>query len=498
MSSDEEVWDEINVEDKIINTDTLKDTNLHPETVNVEITNETKRISPQQRLMRRIVHRVHFMCLFVHYKKFNLQLNSSLHKSHLLSILPESFLNVKHLEPKKMAVYLKLLSRYLHSVFKIESLDDEEPLGLLEAFQQRKVYEDQFVAFFVIIMRSLGLKCRLVVSFNPVSYKSTSHITNPKKRIKLDETSLMEYPLTWAEVLNEFDKRWIHGAVKDITVRYCAYYGARTVKLRTEERLWDYMLSLNKKFYVKPEDKLENEEFLERQRNETLPTTKTGFKNHPLYVLESQIRQNQAIYPKTPVFGLFNGESVYSRSNLKSKEAWLKEARAIKDGEIAIKTVKARTLKKKAASEELADNDTCPLYGIWQTRPYVPPKVVDVNHGKVPRNEFGNLYVFRPEMVPDDCCHIPYKGIDKIAKKLDIDYVDAVVRFEFNRGRSFPVLEGIIVLEKHRDILVEAYEQVENHKVQSHFEEIQGKVINRWSRLIKKLIIRDRVNKLYA
>lgn len=37
------------------------------------------------------------------------------------------------------------------------------------------------------------------------------------------------------------------------------------------------------------------------------------------------------------------------------------------------------------------------LFGLWQVEDYVPPKA---ENGKVPRNAFGNVELFKPSMLP--------------------------------------------------------------------------------------------------
>ena len=37
------------------------------------------------------------------------------------------------------------------------------------------------------------------------------------------------------------------------------------------------------------------------------------------------------------------------------------------------------------------------VFGKWQTELYIPPPAVD---GKVPRNEYGNVELFKPWMLP--------------------------------------------------------------------------------------------------
>lgn len=76
------------------------------------------------------------------------------------------------------------------------------------------------------------------------------------------------------------------------------------------------------------------------------------------------------------------------------------------------------------------------VYGYWQTMPYVPPKVVN---GKIPRNEHGNVYMYQPQMVPDNCVHLKLPGVFNIARKLDIEAVPAVTGWDFRGGRNVPL-----------------------------------------------------------
>lgn len=46
-------------------------------------------------------------------------------------------------------------------------------------------------------------------------------------------------------------------------------------------------------------------------------------------------------------------------------------------------------------------------------------------------------------------------GIAKIAKKLGIDYAEAIVDFEFVKNRSIPVTNGIVVAAENEDMLLE-------------------------------------------
>ena len=63
------------------------------------------------------------------------------------------------------------------------------------------------------------------------------------------------------------------------------------------------------------------------------------------------------------------------------------------------------------------------LFGEWQTGTYVPPVAKD---GIVPCNEYGNVDLFRPEMLPVGCIHVVEPNAARACKKLGINYAEAI------------------------------------------------------------------------
>ena len=73
----------------------------------------------------------------------------------------------------------------------------------------------------------------------------------------------------------------------------------------------------------------------------------------------------------------------------------------------------------------------------------------------MPRNEYGNVEMFLPSMLPPGACHIKseyapiiiitalintsVQGISKVARKLDIDYAPAMVGWDFHSGYCHPM-----------------------------------------------------------
>ena len=47
------------------------------------------------------------------------------------------------------------------------------------------------------------------------------------------------------------------------------------------------------------------------------------------------------------------------------------------------------------------------IFGFWQTDVYEAPPA---ENGKVPRNEYGNVELFKPWMLPKGTVHLPIEG----------------------------------------------------------------------------------------
>ncbi|KAG5646006.1 hypothetical protein DXG03_004608 [Asterophora parasitica] len=303
------------------------------------------------------------------------------------------------------------------------------------------------------------------------------------------------------------------GYARDVTRRYAKEFGAKIAKVqggsstiggggKARHLWWERVVGGVSRPYRLHRDDVEDEELEAAQMMEGMPSTVSGFKDHPLYVLTRHLKQNQVIYPAppdTPEVGKFRGEPVYPRSSvvsLKTAENWLRsEGRMVKTGCQALKMVKIRSgtinrmrelevmkdeLKEAGASGETMQG----LYARNQTEPYRPDPVVDV--GKVPKNNFGNIDLYVPSMLPSGAAHVPFKGVAKIARKLGYDYAEAVTGFEFKKRRAFPVIEGVAYWEAEQDAEAKARAKREE------------RVIKQWTRLVQGLRIRQRLQEQYA
>ncbi|KAL1745796.1 hypothetical protein HDZ31DRAFT_81675 [Schizophyllum fasciatum] len=304
------------------------------------------------------------------------------------------------------------------------------------------------------------------------------------------------------------------GYARDVTRRYAHQYLSKVMKAqggssqlargKNRQQWWEGVMGLVSRPYRLHRDDMEDEELNSMQMSEGMPTTLSGFKDHPLYVLERHLRQNETIHPpppSTPQLGKFRGEPVYPRSNvvaLKSAENWLRsEGRAVRPGEQPMKFVKlhastvARLREIELAKDELKVAGAGPagdlmqgLYARSQTELFVPPPVVD---GKVPKNDFGNVDLY-----------VPNKGLVKIAKKLGFDYAEAVTGFEFKKRRAVPVIQGVVIAAENEEALLEAYWEAEQDAAEKARVKREERVLKLWSRLVQGLHIRARLHAQYA
>ncbi|KAK2851147.1 hypothetical protein Q5P01_007423 [Channa striata] len=290
------------------------------------------------------------------------------------------------------------------------------------------------------------------------------------------------------------------GFVKDLGRKYDPTWMTLSRKRRVDEEWWQETLEL----FMGPEDERDIKEEKELQNkllNKPLPISVSDYKNHPLYALKRHLLKYEAIYPPTAtVLGYCRGEPVYSRDcvhTLHSKDTWLKEARTVRLGEEPYKMVKGFSNRSRKARmmSELKDENDLALFGEWQTEEYQPPIAVD---GKVPRNDYGNVYLFKPCMLPVGCVHLRLPNLHRVGRKLDIDVAPAVTGFDFHGGYSHAVTDGYIVCEEHEEVLRAAWLEDQELQKQKEKEKKEKRAISNWTLLVKGLLIRERLKQRYS
>ncbi|XP_020031267.1 DNA repair protein complementing XP-C cells isoform X3 [Castor canadensis] len=302
-------------------------------------------------------------------------------------------------------------------------------------------------------------------------------------------------PMTYAVGIDS------NGWVRDVTQRYDPAWMTATRKCRVDAEWWAETLRPYQSPLVEREKK-EDLEFQAKHLDQPLPTAIGTYKNHPLYALKRHLLKYEAIYPETAaILGYCRGEAVYSRDcvhTLHSKDTWLKQARVVRLGEVPYKMVKGysnRARKARLAEPHLQDHNDLGLFGHWQTEEYQPPVAVD---GKVPRNEFGNVYLFLPSMMPVGCVQLNLPNLHRVARKLNIDCVQAITGFDFHGGYSHPVTDGYIICEEFKDVLLSAWENEQALIEKKEKEKREKRALGNWKLLVKGLLIRERLKLRYG
>lgn len=378
-------------------------------------------------------------------------------------------------------------------------------------------------------------------------------LINPRRRRSTSNFEDSNHPVFWVEVWDKFAKHWISvdpivkqkielcskrrpnsfepppgdkrnqllyvvafdklGRVRDVTRRYSVNYNARVIRKRIEfksedEKDWYKLVlrSCQRNKSRSPTDIFEAKEFHERDLAEGMPNNMQAFKNHPLYAIESQLRQNEVIYPKdeSSICGTFRPKNasvkllpVYRRScvqKLRSARAWYMRGRVLKIGVAALKS------KEKPGSEE----EDVRLYAEYQTKLYIPPKIVEK---KIPKNQYGNIDIFTDTMIPENGALIrigeqkTMKMLQKAASLLGIDYAKAITSFDFTqRKKGTPNAKegGIVIHQDNKEVL----ELALDHMIQEDEEErrvmVELNALQNWRYFLLKLRLKQRLNKTHG
>ncbi|CAE6463034.1 unnamed protein product [Rhizoctonia solani] len=355
-------------------------------------------------------------------------------------------------------------------------------------------------------------------------------------------------PTLWAEVFSRPDGRWIpvdpvrgivnraglfeqrdqvgkrktdklmyvvaleeDGYARDVTARYAKNFGAHQARARAriaagrkngKVEWWDSVMRVLKRPYALHRDDVEDAELSHQRALEGLPSSIGAFKDHPIYALERHLRRDEAIHPRTEI-AHFRGEPVFPRRNvlsLKPAEGWMRQGKIIRQGMQPIKMAKARasTVRKKRELEMRREDEgevMVGMYAEWQTELYKPPPVID---GKIPTNDFGNIDLYVPTMLPEGAVHIPHKGCAKVARKLGISFAEAVTGFEFRKRQATPIITGIVIAAGNEQVFLEALASHVQSEELREAAKRRERVLQRWTRLVQGLRIVRRVNEQYS
>lgn len=241
--------------------------------------------------------------------------------------------------------------------------------------------------------------------------------------------------------------------------------------------------------------------------------TLQSYKNSQEFVLERHLKREEALLPSAKHVKTFSvksksentvEEKVFLRKDVvqcKSMETWHKEGREPKYGEIPRKRVPYRAAttnrKRELAEAEHASGEKM-LQGLFsrdQTDWIIPPPIVD---GVIPKNNYGNMDVYVPSMVPEGAVHLPMRGTMRICKKLGIDFAEAVTGFEFGKRMAIPVITGVVIAEEHHDMVIEYWEQDEAERLRKEDEKRTKTALGAWRKMLMGMRVVQKVRDEYG
>ncbi|EFE31088.1 DNA repair protein Rad4, putative [Trichophyton benhamiae CBS 112371] len=375
---------------------------------------------------------------------------------------------------------------------------------------------------------------------------SSRHTRSPVPQTRDDALhSDSPFPVFWVEVFNHAMQKWVcvdplvtntvgkpalfeppasdkynnmnyviafneDGFARDVTRRYVKSFNSKTRRARVEstkegEKWWNHTMHALESPIPEDRDQLELGELTAKAASEGMPKSVQDFKNHPVYALEQHLRWNEVIYPKREIgkVGLSKLslnkkapplESVYRRTDVhsvKSADGWYRQGRKVKAGEQPLKRVKARGQVRQHIFNPDEEAPETPMYAAYQTELYIPEPVLE---GKVPRNEYGNIDVYIPSMVPRGGFHLRHPDAAEAAKILRIDYADAVVGFKFKKRHGTAVIDGIVAATEYREALEAIISGINDERQQAEETRRTMAALHMWKLFLIKLRVLERVN----
>lgn len=253
---------------------------------------------------------------------------------------------------------------------------------------------------------------------------------------------------------------------------------------------------------------------LKRNKKEAKEGAETlqSYKTSAEFVLERHLRRDEAILPGSiPVKKFLAGkgenakeEPVYKRSQVtvcRTSESWHKEGRQIKIGERPIKTVPVRAVtltRKREVEEAERDGGGKLMQGMYyrdQTDWIIPPPI---ENGVIPKNAYGNMDCFVDSMIPKGASHIPLKSTVKICKRLNIDFAEACVGFEFGAQRAVPIISGVVVASEHEKLVINEWNKDEEERRIREEGKREKAALTTWRKMLMGLRILKKMQEDYG
>lgn len=321
----------------------------------------------------------------------------------------------------------------------------------------------------------------------------------------------MHYVLSFTEFNTVFESSARY--MPDIAYRWFKTLDLRTVSGRSALLVKSVIRYLNQG-YIKG---INSQELKVLRRisllNCSIPPSFAAMKRNPNVTTVSTLRYNEFIPDSAKPVGKVNtinntNEFVYLKNCLivgKSMQQWKLLGRSIRpeDIDFPIKSTKSQPprtiLKKRKFNLNLMNGDeslnTVKLYGYHQTCRYINHSLGP--NGELPRNEYGNIEIFKPWMIPEACSWLKMAHIAEILKEhAQFEFVPVITGFNFTvrPGFAVPIKDGVLVLKENEIQAKRIWftSTMSKHKKDKQNKDLQSLKI--WKLMIKGLKITKRLD----
>ncbi|KAI1266076.1 Rad4-domain-containing protein [Xylariaceae sp. FL1019] len=234
------------------------------------------------------------------------------------------------------------------------------------------------------------------------------------------------------------------------------------------------------------------------------------YKSSKEFVLQRHLKREEALLPSAVPIKIFRNkvkggkveeEDVYLRKDVvavKSAETWHKVGRApLQDAEPrkhAPYRAATTNRRREIAEAEAATGKKVlqPLYSEDQTDWIIPDPI---ENGVIPKNEYGNIDMFAEHMCPEGAIHVPFRYAVRVCKRLQIDYAEAVVGFEFGHRMAVPVIKGVVIAQEHYDNVIVQLEKDEAERARKEDEKRRKASLGSWRKFLMGLRIAERIRR---
>lgn len=230
---------------------------------------------------------------------------------------------------------------------------------------------------------------------------------------------------------------------------------------------------------------------------EHMPASLSQVRGHPLFVIESDLRLTEGIYPKDKfhTVGTLKGHTVYKRSAvrlLRSRDGWLREKRLVSQGEEPYKIVAPPASRPFSPPSQ--------FFGAWQTEVFSPSPLE--KDGSLPVYGNHKWYPLLGNSPPPGIALMKEPKIINVARKMQLEFKFALSGFERvsveNRNGFWkPLFDGIVVCEKYKNPLLKAYHRWMEMMREKAAAKQKERALAWWSLMIQRRLAKKRLEELY-